>query len=112
LISQRTGEIEERGPYDAVRYAWHINITRAKRYKLVLSQLHGIVRGAFRPIDEWLPATRDNFPLLWKPGDDPKRWGFVGKPAESKTEKLYLRKRVPDQYRPKGAQNPIRYIDP
>jgi hypothetical protein len=111
LISQRTEEMEERGPYDAVRYAWHIKITKARKYKLVLSQLHGIVRGSFRPSD-WLEATRKNFPLLWKPDDDPKRWGFVGKRAELETENLYLRKRVPEQYRPKGSRNPIRYIDP
>jgi hypothetical protein len=111
LISQRTERIEGWGPYDAVRYAWRIDINKARRYKLVLSQLHGIVLGAFRP-SHWLQATRANFPLLWVPSDDPKRWGFVGEPAESETEKLYLRKRVPDGIRRRGAQAPVRYIDP
>ena len=36
-------------PYDAVRYAWKVNLNRVKQYKLVLARLRGTIVGAYRP---------------------------------------------------------------
>jgi uncharacterized protein len=96
--------------YDAVRGCWVINPTRAGEYKLVLAHLRGLVVGAFRPQGDWLPATRANFP--WLTEDEPRRWGFVGVPADEQTRQYYVQKRVPDRYRKKGAASPIRFIEP
>lgn len=101
---------ENRGNvYEAVRGVWRINVSKAKKFKLVLAQRRGIVRGAFRPT-EWLEATRANF--FWLDHDVPHRRGFVGVPAEQETARLYIGRRVPDTYRVRRAQNPVRYIKP
>ncbi len=94
--------------YDATRVAWKVDRSRVGRYKLVLGHARGIVRGAYRP-DKWLPATTDNFPLM--DHDMEGRWGFNGKAAEETVWNRYVGKRVPDEYRRKGAANPIRYCD-
>ena len=99
---------EDRDLYDAVRAAWVISPGRAANYKLVLAHRRGIVLGAFRPEGPWLPATQANFP--WLENDLDGRWGFIGAPAEPDTEHQYVRKRVPDAYRVKGAANPIRFV--
>jgi len=48
-----------------------------------------------------------NFPLY---DGVETRWGFVGEPADEKTARNYLQKRVPEVYRTKGAANPVRFI--
>jgi hypothetical protein len=110
LISiSKSYEEEGRTIYDAVRYAWKVNVNRAKKLNLVLAHRQGLVIGAFRP-RVWLETTIANFPGLVS--DIPGRWGFEGEPAEENTQNLYKGKRVPDQYRAKGAANPIRFINP
>ena len=101
-------EEEGRTIYDAVRYAWKVNVNRAKKFNLVLAHRQGLVVGAFRP-KEWLETTSANFPGLVN--DVPGRWGFVGEDAEESTVSKYKGKRVPDRYRAKGAANPIRFVD-
>jgi uncharacterized protein len=93
--------------YDSVRAAWRINKERARDFHLVLAHREGIVVGAFRP-DRWLDVTRDRFP--WLRQEFPGRCGFEGQPAAD-VESLYLDKRVPDEYRKKGAANPIRFVE-
>ena len=39
----------------------------------------------------------------------PRRLGFVGEEAPEDIKKLYVGKRVPDEYRKRGAANPIKY---
>ncbi len=97
---------EGRDPYDAVRWAWKVNINRIRQYNLVLAHDSGKVVGAFRPI-EWAPATRENFPGLRT--DEPDRWGFVGVRAEPDAWNLYVGKRLANHQR---GQNPVRYCDP
>ena len=109
LISIGQSYVEERRDiYEAVRYAWRIDVNKAEQFHLVLARRRGLVVGAFRPT-KWLKATKANFPGM--NNDVPGRWGFEGGPAEPATEALYLRKRVPDKYRSKRDQNPIRYIE-
>jgi hypothetical protein len=108
LISiARSYEQEGKSVYDAVRGVWKVKKDRAESFKLVLAHCQGVVKGAFRP-ERWLPATKDNFP--WLPTDIPKRFGFEGRPAEREIESLYVKKRVPDQFRRKGAANPVRFV--
>ena len=96
--------------YQAVQCAWKVNVDRARRYNLVLARLRGLVVGAFRPNQPWIPATRKNFPQLSE--DMPGRKGFVGEEAKPEFQALYVGKRVPDRYRLKGAQGAVRYCDP
>lgn len=104
----RSYDNESKNIYDAVRGVWKINPAKASGYKLVLAHRRGLVVGAFRP-SEWLEATKIYFP--WLEQDEP-RFGFVGKEAEPDVAVKYVRKRVPDLYRRRGAANPIRFVDP
>lgn len=61
--------------------------------------------GAF-VADDWLDATSANFPGR---SDVPGRLGFVGHEASDALKTLYVNKRVPDEYRKRGAANPIKY---
>lgn len=91
--------------YEATRYAWKISIKKAKRAEIVAAVRFGIIVDVFVPSD-WLPATVENFPGRTAV---PGRVGFVGKDADESTKRLYVGKRVPDEYRKQGAANPIKY---
>jgi len=91
--------------YEATRYAWKLNINKAKKADVVLSVRQGLIVGAFIAT-QWLEATTDNFP-----GREPApgRYGFVGTQAPSAVAELYVRRRTPDEYRKPGSSNPVRY---
>lgn len=97
----------EKGVYEAVRYAWVLDPKRANQAEVVLAVERGLIIGVFEVEGEWREATPENFP-----GADAfsnKRWGFIGHKAPEQIAKLYLRRRVPDTMRKRGAANPIRY---
>jgi hypothetical protein len=100
---------EDKSIYEAVRYAWRIDPMRARKAKYVLAHVNGLVVGVFEP-QRWIRATKRNFPTL--AATLPGRWGFEGKDAEERVSQYYLRKRLPDRFRPKGAANPVRFISP
>ena len=91
--------------YDATRYAWKISRSRAKQAEVVLATRQGLIVGAF-VADDWLDATAVNFPGR---EDVPGRVGFIGRDAPADAKQLYVGKRVPDEYRKRGAANPIKY---
>ncbi len=95
-------------PYDAVRFAWKVDLSRAKEYKLVLAHVRGLVVGAYRPT-EWLSGSRANFPDIVGRynNEEPRRYGFKGNPAEDVWD-YYVRKRVPERIT--RTQNAIRYL--
>lgn len=95
----------ESSPYEAVRYAWKINVKKAKEAEVVLATVQGLIVAAFI-VDEWLPANAENFP-----GREavPGRFGFRGHEAPPELARVYLRQRVPDEYRKRGAANPVKY---
>lgn len=91
--------------YEATRHAWKISLTKARKAEVILSTIQGLIVGAF-VADEWLPATAENFPgRETRPG----RFGFVGRGAPHHIAALYVEKRVPDEYRKRGAANPVKY---
>lgn len=108
LISIRLSFGQDLSIYDAVRHAWKVSLSRVAGIDLVLSHRRGIVNGVFRPL-RWMEATRANFPEF---RERPGRHGFVGEAADPETTARYLRKRVPQVYRPPGAANPVRFVTP
>ena len=98
--------ITERGIYDATRYAWKISKSKSKKVEFVLAVKQGMIVEVFRPI-EWLDATIENFPGTIENREG--RVGFIGTLASDDVRSMYLRKRVPDEYRKRGSANPIKY---
>jgi len=98
----------ERSLYDATRYAWKISKAKAKQAEVVLATMQGLIVGAFVAHD-WLEATAANFPGRAEGDGIPGRLGFVGEEAPDDIKRLYVGKRVPDEYRKRGAANPIKY---
>jgi hypothetical protein len=104
LISVNRSALD-RSLYDATRYAWKISRTKAAQAEVILATVQGLIVGAF-VADEWLEVTPQNFPGI---PDYRPRMGFVGHEAPEPLQRLYVGKRVPDEYRKRGAANPIRY---
>ena len=104
-IGVTQGEIDT---YDAARFAWRLDRTKADRAELVVAHVQGSVVGVYAPT-KWMEANEKNFPKL-KATHKNLRWGFEGVEADEATQKYYLGKRVPDQY--PLTQNPVRYIPP
>lgn len=99
---------------DAVRYAWKIDPLRADKADYVLAVRRGLIIGAFEVEGKWLPATPENFPpfsSVGRKGPREGRYGFGGHDAPSEVIKLYVQKRVPSEFRKRGASNPIRYVN-
>jgi uncharacterized protein len=96
--------VSETSLYEATRYAWKISKSKAKQAEVILATLQGLIVGAF-VADDWLDATGANFPGH---DDVPGRLGFVGREAPATIKDLYVGKSVPDEYRKRGAANPIK----
>ena len=91
--------------YEATRYAWKISRKKAMQAEVILATQRGLIVGAF-VAEDWLPATAQDFPGH---EDAPGRWAFIGREAPAELRDQYVGKRVPDEYRKKGAANPIKY---
>ena len=92
---------------DAVRYAWRIDISKAKKADYIFAIKQGICIGVF-VAKEWLHATQENFRGF--PEADPKRYGFNGDIAHKVIRDMYVGKRLPkNMQRKKGMSNPIQY---
>ena len=92
--------------YEATRYAWKLDPARAGQAEVILSSVRGLIVGAF-VAERWMEATAANFPGLSE--DIPGRFGFEGVDAPEEVQREYLRHRIPDSFRKRGASNPIRY---
>ncbi len=99
-----------RNVYDAARFAWRLNVNRACKAKYVLAHVRGLVIGVYKPT-EWLSAIPENFPEFPEADVETKRFGFRGTQADAAVNKMYLNKRLPKNYKQKGAMSPVRYID-
>ena len=95
----------EHSIYEATRFAWRLSLNKANKAEVILSIIQGVIVGAFIA-DKWLEANIDNFP-----GKETikGRYGFIGNQAPIELEQLYVGKRIPDDFRKKGASNPIKY---
>ncbi len=91
--------------YEATRYAWKISRTKAMQADVILATQRGMIVGAYEAAN-WLPATAESFPGH---PDAPGRLAFIGEEAPADIQELYVGKRVPDEYRKRGAANPIKY---
>ncbi len=91
--------------YEATRFAWKISPSKARQAEVVLATVQGLIVGAF-VADRWLEANPENFPGR---ADRPGRMGFVGGEAPEEIKRRYVGKRVPDEFRKRGAANPIKY---
>lgn len=98
--------VNNRDTYDAVRFAWKLNVERAKKAEYVLAVEKGLIVGTYRALD-WKLARKQYFPEFENHTN--KRYGFIGEEAGKEINEMYIRKRVPDEYRKKGASNPIKY---
>lgn len=104
LISVNRSAIET-SLYEATRYAWRLNKQKAESADVVLATVQGLIVGAF-VADQWLEATSLNFPSK---ENITGRYGFIGIKAPQEMQNLYVNKRIPDEYRKRGASNPIKY---
>jgi hypothetical protein len=89
-----------------VRYAWKVDPKKAAKAEVVLAVMQGLIIGVF-VADAWLAATPANFPNT--SAERIGRWGFVGREAPEQIGRLYLRKRIPELMRKRGAANPVKY---
>lgn len=96
----------EKSIYDATRFAWKIDRKKAEKAEYILSVVQGIIVGVYIA-NEWKVASLQNFPEFHE--DRSERYAFYGKEAEEGIKQMYIRKRIPDEYRKKGAANPIKY---
>lgn len=98
--------INTRDLYDAVRFAWKLNVEKARKADFILAVDKGIIVGVYKA-NEWQLAIKQYFPEFENHTD--KRYGFIGEEANEEIQNLYSQKRIPDDYRKKGASNPIKY---
>lgn len=106
LINVNQSAAERSSVYEAVRYAWKLDPEKAARTEVVLAVMQGLIIGVF-VAEKWLAATPENFPGT--AASRPGRWGFVGHEAPEPLAKIYLRRRLPNSMRKRGAANPIKY---
>ena len=96
--------------YDATRSAWKVGARREKA-RFALSVYRGVVREVYE-IAEWIPGRSSMRHNDKEEYYDPiqKRWEFVGKIADDSVRKRYCGRSVA-KYFPKGARNPIMYVN-
>ena len=98
-----------RNAYDATRFAWKLDVDRARKTELVLAVVDGIIVDVFT-VKNWLSATAENFPSFEVIDSASGRYGFDGAQATHDVHALYIGKRMPKKAF--GAANPIRYLEP
>ncbi len=86
--------ISEGSLYEATRKSWRADLTKAKKYKYVVSVVYGVVREVSE-VSKWYAFENG-------------RIAFDGKPATDAIAHL-KNKRIPQKYRQKGASNPFMY---
>lgn len=98
IIKTSNNAINNNGSlYEATRRAWRTKLERAKKVKIVLSVINGIVQEVYE-VSEWYPSAEYN-----------NRIEFNGKPASSEIANLFRGKMIPEYYRKKGMSSPFLY---
>lgn len=83
--------------YEATRYAWKLNVQRARTFKYVLGVIKGVVRGVYC-VDEWRLVTE---------GESPGRYEFLGHNAPSEITDIFIGKHIPPRFSKKGMASPV-----
>lgn len=98
LIKVRSAVLAEKfnNLYETTRKAWRADLNNAKNYNYVISAVDGIVRGVYTE-------------LTWYDSIEQNRIEFIGKACTEDWIKDLLGKKIPEQYRKKGAANPFMY---
>lgn len=95
IIKTSAGAIQANGNlYDATRICWRATLSKAQKYKYVLSVINGIVVEVYS-VDHWYAYNDD-------------RIAFEGNPATDQMASL-KGKLIPAKYRRKGLANPFLY---
>lgn len=105
MININQTALESISIYEAIRHAWKLNPEKAAQADFVLAMQQGLVIGVF-VAEQWLEASEENFP---DKEEHLGRYGFIGHEAPDDIQKLYLRTRLPDYMRKRGAANPVKY---
>ncbi len=98
IIKIKRETVIERGSvYEAVRWSWKINATRARRANYVLAIVDKVCEGIFVPI-------------VWKESErSPGRWEFEGHEADEIISAIYKGKLIPADLRKPGMASPVLY---
>lgn len=98
LIKVRSAVLAENcnNLYETTRKAWRADLNNAQNYKYVLGAVDGVVKGVFTE-------------LTWYNSIEANRIEFTGKECTEDWVKNILGKKIPEQYRKKGAANPFMY---
>lgn len=98
LIKVRSTVLAEKcnNLYETTRKAWRADLNKAKNYNYVLAAVDGIVTGVYTE-------------LTWCDSVEPNRIEFTGIECSENWVKNILGKKIPEQYRKKGAANPFMY---
>jgi hypothetical protein len=97
-IKIRPQTIEERGSlYEAVRWHWVVDPDHAAEAHWVVAVVDGVAEGVFQVHGWQRSATK------------PERFEFRGEELDNEVARRYVGKLIPEQFRRRGAANPIRY---
>ena len=98
LIKVRSAVLAEKcnNLYETTRKAWRADLNKVQNYKYVLAAVDGIVRGVYTK-------------LAWYDSVEPNRIEFTGIECSEDWTKDVIGKKIPEQYRKKGAANPFMY---
>jgi hypothetical protein len=113
MLSVRKAAESGKSIYDATRFAWKLDINRAKEVDVVVAHDGKKIVGVF-VVDEWKNAGDPIFSSLKQNQDDDvsSRFAFIGKEAPENIVSEYLNKILPAGFTKRGAANPVRFIDP
>lgn len=93
--------------YTLARFAWRLDVDRAREANYLVVQARGIVRGVFTP-ERWLPAEDPTFAGFPTPAHEGS-YGFVGRPSW-RPWRGWVGRRVPERYRTRFGQR-VRYVN-
>ncbi len=82
--------------YEATRRAWKADLTKAKKYKYVLSVIYGMVEEVYE-VERWYKSRVKG------------RIEFEGDKAPEEIRTLFIGKMIPAKYRTKGLASPFLY---
>lgn len=85
--------------YEATRFAWSLNVERARQYPYVFSVVNKIVRAVYK-VHSWKLVTS---------GELAGRYEFFGEEAAPEISKQFVGKMIPYYYRKPGNASPTQY---